>query len=256
MDRVLNKVAAVTGGASGLGMAAAEMLAEEGAKIAILDISDANGLALEEKLKSAGKEAKYWRMDVTNLDSIEEVMKQVNDYFGKIDILVNCAGLTGSRGKIDECTEADFDAVFNIDVKGLFFCIKYVIPYMRANGSGSIINLSSISGGKVTSPTLACYHAAKGAVNQITKHAAISYAPDRIRCNAVLPCTTLTPLIEKYAVDNYGSLKAYEEFAKSFLPMGFAQVEDIAYAILFLASDESKHCTGMMFNVDGGTLAQ
>lgn len=260
MNRLENKVAIITGGTNGLGFAAAKLFATEGCRVSILGRSASRGLEAENEINSqnnpAAPPAKFWSLDAKDTAEIPIVFEQIHQHFGKIDILVNSAGFTGTKSKIDECNEEDFDAVFDIDVRGLFFCIKYVIPYMRKNGGGSIVNLSSVCGSKVTSPTLAPYHAAKGAVNQITKHAAISYAPEKIRCNAVLPGTTLTPLIEKYAIENYGSLEAYEEFCSSFSPMGLGKPEDVANAILYLASDEAKHVTGVLLNVDGGVLAK
>ena len=166
MSRVENKVAIVTGGSLGIGHASCLLLAKHGAKIAITDIKDREGEKLATKIKKSGGEAEFWHMDTTNEEEVKSILAQIKKKFGKIDILVNNAGIAGVNKPTHEITSEEWDEVINVNVKGVFFCTKYVIPYMLEIGSGSIINLSSIYG-IISAPDIPPYHASKGAVREL-----------------------------------------------------------------------------------------
>ncbi len=179
MDRVLNKVVIITGGATGIGQAACYLLAREGAAIALVDINDAAGKDTVATIKSQGNKAEFWHMDVTNEANIEQVFKAIADTFGRIDVLVNNAGFIGSNKPTHEMTESEWDRVMNINAKGVFFCTKHVVPHLKRSGSGSIINISSIHG-LFGSPDYPANHAAKGAIRLMSKTDAMLYVKDKI----------------------------------------------------------------------------
>jgi len=164
--------------------------------------------------------------------------------------------VTGVDKPTHEVTEAEWDAVFDVDVKGVFFCTKHAVPYMKQNGKGSIVNLSSIYG-LVGSPELAPYHAAKGAVTLMTRKDAVTYGKDNIRVNSVHPGTIMTPLVEELGSRMEGGLPAYEKMMAARHPIGHTgKPEDVAYGVLYLASDESSFTTGAQLAIDGGYTAQ
>lgn len=252
MGRVSDKVAIVTGAGSGLGQAEAVMLAKEGAKVAVTDVNDVNGSKTVRMIQDTGGEAEYWHLDVSQEAECAQVIDEVAKKFGKIDILVNNAGITGPDVPTDQVEESDWDRMFNINVKSVLFMTKHVIPYMRKNGKGSIVNTSSISG-LIGDIELTPYHATKGAVKIMTMKDAIQYAPDHIRVNCVCPGTVMTPLVkgllenDPHYLDN--DIKRY--------PIGyFGEPDDVAFGVLYLASDEAKFCTGHALVIDGGYTAQ
>ncbi|RKQ15143.1 SDR family NAD(P)-dependent oxidoreductase [Ureibacillus endophyticus] len=252
MKRLENKVAIITGSASGMGRSTAELFAKEGAKVAVTDLNVEQGLDVVENIKAAGGEAHFWKLDVSSEDSIKTVYAEVVEKWGKLDILINNAGVTGVDKPTHELSEEEWDFVFNVDVKGVFFSTKHAIPYLKKNGKGSIVNFSSIYG-LVGSHELTAYHAAKGAVTLMTKKDAITYGPDNIRVNSVHPGTILTPLVQQLADNSPG----YKENQIKKHPIGFlGKPEDVSYAVLFLASDEARFITGASLAVDGGYTAQ
>ncbi|MCE3237754.1 MAG: short-chain dehydrogenase [Gammaproteobacteria bacterium] len=162
-NRVKDKVVIVTGGALGIGQAACYLLAQEGAKVAVTDINPVEGEKVKKQITDEGGIAEFWSMDTSHEEDVSKVFSEVNKTFGKIDVLVNNAGIAGVNKPTDEIDEAEWDKVINVNVKGVFFCTKHVIPYMKKNDSGSIINLSSIYG-IISAPDIPPYHASKGAV--------------------------------------------------------------------------------------------
>lgn len=196
MDRLKNKIALVTGSGAGIGKAIAIMFAKEGAKVAVTCRGKEAGLAVVEDIKKFGGDACYFRLDVSDEKNCAFVIDSVVEKWGRLDILVNNAGILGPDKPTHEFTEAEWDSVFNVDVKGVMFMTKHVIPYMKNNRAGSIINMSSIWG-LVGSKETAAYHAAKGAVLIMTKKDAVTYASDNIRVNSIHPGTIMTPLVEK-----------------------------------------------------------
>ncbi len=255
MGRVENRVAIVTGGALGIGKASSFLLAKEGAKVAVTDVLDKEGQQLAGQIHSGGGSAEFWHLDVSNEKEVEKVFREVHKKFGEIDVLVNNAGIAGASKPTHELTEEEWDEVMAVNVKGVFFCTKHVIPYMKKARGGSIINLSSIYG-IVSSGDVPPYHASKGAVRIMTKTDAFLYAKDKIRVNSVHPGFIWTPMVENY-LKSQGDVEEGRKYLDSLHPIGHVgQPEDIAYGIVYLASDESKFVTGSELVIDGGYTAR
>jgi len=252
MKRAENKVAIITGGALGIGRETCLLLAKEGAKIAITDILEKEGKKLAEEINKSGGTAKFWHLDVSKESEVEKVFASVVREFGKIDSLVNNAGIAGADKPTHELSEKEWDKVMNINVKGVFFCTKHSIPYMKKSGRGSIINISSIYG-IVGAGDIPPYHASKGAVRLMSKNDALIYAKDNIRVNSVHPGYIWTPLVEDLGKNIVG----FREKLDSLHPIGhIGEPIDIAYGILYLVSDESKFVTGSELVIDGGYTCQ
>lgn len=255
MQRVKNKVAVITGGALGIGKAACKRLAEAGAKVAVTDVKDDAGKAVVNDLKKNDYEAEYWHLNVADENEVKRVFNEVSEKFGKIDVLVNNAGISGINVPTDEISEAEWDKVMDINVKGVFFCTKHAIPHIRKAGGGSIINLSSIYG-IISAPDIPPYHASKGAVRLMTKTDALLYARDNIRVNSVHPGFIWTPLVEDMGKESEEGAEAFRKNLDSLHPIGHVgEPDDIAYGIVYLASDESKFVTGSELVIDGGYTA-
>jgi len=248
MKRVENKVVIVTGGALGIGRETCILLAKEKAKVAVTDILDREGEELVAEIKKSGGIAKYWHLDVSDEQEVKKVYAKVVEEFGKLDATVNNAGISGVDKPTHELTEAEWDSVMSINVKGVFFCTKYAIPHMQKSGGGSIINLSSIYG-IIGAGDIPHYHASKGAVRLMAKNDALIYAKDKIRVNSVHPGFIWTPLVEEFGKD----VPDFRENLNKLHPIGHVgEPMDIAYGILYLVSDESKFVTGSELVIDGG----
>lgn len=255
MNRLIDKVAVITGGAVGLGRATAIRMAEEGASVAVLDVLEAEGLALIEELKARDLPVAWWRCDVSSEREVRTAMQEVVEHFGRIDILVNNAGVAGVNKPTHEITEAEWDRVQAINVKGVFFCTKHAIPHLKRAGGGSIINLSSIYG-LVGGPDVPPYHASKGAVRLMSKTDALIYAPDRIRVNSIHPGFIWTPMVEAH-LSAQGDLEEGRKAAAALHPLGhMGEADDIAWGAVYLASDEAKFVTGSELVIDGGYTAR
>ena len=249
--RLENKVALISGGARGMGAAEAKLFASEGAKVVIGDILEDEGRRTEAEINEAGGECVFVRLDVTNEAAWQEAVATAVQRFGKLDILVNNAGVL-SRGTLEDTTVEEWDRVMDINAKGVFLGTKTAIPEMRKAGGGSIVNTSSISGLVGQATMRPVYNASKGAVRIFTKSAAIQYAKEGIRVNSVHPGAVDTPMVE-YRLGN-PELQAQ---ANARSPMGrTAQPEEIAYGVLYLASDEASFVTGSELVIDGGFTAQ
>jgi NAD(P)-dependent dehydrogenase (short-subunit alcohol dehydrogenase family) len=256
MTRAENKVAVVTGGALGIGAATCEKLARAGAAVAVTDILDEEGEALARRIRDFGGKAHYWHLDVTDEAAVERVFGEVAEMFGKLDVLVNNAGISGEAKPTDELTAEEWDKVININVRGVFFCTKHVIAHMRNAGGGSIVNLSSIYG-IISAPDFPPYHASKGAVRLMTKTDALIYARDRIRVNSVHPGFIWTPMVQNVAEQSPQGPEAFRRELEGKHPIGHVgEPDDIAYGIVYLASDEAKFLTGSELVIDGGYTAQ
>lgn len=260
MSRVGGKVVVVTGGGSGIGRATCLLLAEEGAKVAVVDINDKAGREVTSEIKSSGGSAEYWHMDITSAKEVEQTFADIYKKFGKINVLVNDAGVSGVHNPTHEVKEEDWDRIINVNLKGPFLCTKFVVPYMLKGGGGSIVNVSSFAG-LVGVGGDSPYHSAKGGVRLMTKTDAVCYAKDKIRVNSVHPGAIQTPLLEYYftdiAGDDLDKRKEMKKFLVSQFPLGhFGEPIDIAYGILYLASDESKNVTGSELVIDGGYTAK
>ena len=254
MDRLKGKVAAITGASLGLGRATAIRMAEEGAAVALLDMLETECAALAAELTDRGFKARAWRCDVTSEAEVKRVIDEAAAHFGRLDVLVNNAGVSGANKPTHEITEAEWDFVQAVNVKGVFFCTKHAIPHLRAAGGGSIINLSSIYG-LIGAPDAPPYHASKGAVRLMSKTDAMIYAPDRIRVNSVHPGFIWTPMVQHH-LENLGDVEEGRHQVDALHPLGhIGEPDDIAWGVVYLASDEAKFVTGAELVIDGGYTA-
>ena len=248
--RLEGKVALITGGARGQGAAEARVFAKEGAKVVIADILDGDGEKLAAEIGEAGGDALFIHLDVTSEDQWHSAISETVSRFGKLDVLVNNAAIW-RRGIVEETTGDHWDAIMDVNAKGVFLGTKLVIPEMRKVGGGSIINISSVAG-LVGSLTSSAYSASKGAVRLLTKSTAIQYAGEGIRANSIHPGAIDTEM----GVQVWPDAETREEVTAR-TPVGRMGVpEDIAFGALYLASDESSFVTGSELVIDGGMFAQ
>ena len=257
MGRVDGKKAFITGGAQGLGEATARMFAREGAKVTVTDINGAGAEAVAASINEehgAGTAFAY-QHDVTDGDRWQEVLKGAYDAMGGLNVLVNNAGI-GSLGSVEDEDYETFKHVQTVDVDSIFLGCKYAIPMMRDHGLGSIINISSIAG-IIASGNYVSYNTAKAAVRHISKSIALHCAKTtggQIRCNSVHPVFINTPILDR-TKEMFGEEEALAKLGRQ-IPLGkVGEPDDIAYAVLYLASDESKLVTGIELKVDGGISA-
>ena len=248
--RLDNKVALITGGARGMGAAEARLFSKEGAKVVIGDVLDADGERLEAEINETGGQCRFVHLDVTSQREWVSAIEETVSTFGKIDILVNNAGIYRVNNILDTSTE-EWDQVMDINAKGVFLGSKAVIPYMKQNGGGSIVNISSVAG-LVGNRMSSAYTASKGAVRLFTKSTAIQYAGDAIRANSVHPGTIESPMTEQLLED-----PSYRDDRMRRTPIGrLGKPEDVAFGVLYLASDESSFVTGAELVIDGGRTAE
>lgn len=251
MGRLDGKVVLISGGARGQGATEAKMMAGEGAKVVFGDILDDEGKMVEAEIAEVGHEATYVHLDVTKEADWTAAVQTAVDRYGKLDILVNNAGIL-IRKSIEETTEEDWDRIMAINAKGVFLGTKQAIPAMRKAGGGSIVNISSTAGLVGSLDGSPSYTATKGAVRLFTKATAIQYAKENIRCNSVHPGPIDTVMIEDALTD-----PARRERRMQRLPLKrIGTTEDIAYGVLYLASDEASFVTGSELVIDGGTTAE
>jgi 3-oxoacyl-[acyl-carrier protein] reductase len=250
--RLANKVAVITGASSGIGRSIAYLFAKEGAKIvAAADINIAGGEETVAAIKKNGGEAIFIRADVTVASEVEHLVKAGKDKFGRIDILLNCAGIWGAQGEnpIENIDQSLWDRVYAVNVRSIFFTTKYAVPEIRKAGGGVIVNVASMAGLRPIGPRNALYASSKGAIITLTKALAVELASDKIRVNCVNPFITETSMLKDIQLTDE-TLRA----VASTVPLGrVVKPEDVAYAALYLASDESSMLTGACINVDGGT---
>jgi NAD(P)-dependent dehydrogenase (short-subunit alcohol dehydrogenase family) len=257
MNRVQDKVAIITGGALGIGRACAIRLAEQGAKLVVTDIKEEEGRRVVEEIKSAGGDAIFIRHDVASESDWQQVMSTTLRTYGRLDVLVNNAGV-GKTTNVEEATLEDWRFLMSINLDGVFLGTKYGIEAMKQGGrGGSIINMSSILG-IVGEASAASYNASKGGVRIFTKSAALHCARSgyNIRVNSVHPGYIFTPMVQT-AMQGSGDAAAMQKGLEGLHPMGhLGEPDDIAYGVLYLASDESKFVTGTELVIDGGYTAQ
>ena len=248
MDRLKGKVAIVTGSTSGIGVGIAKLYASEGAKVVICGRRQEKGQAVVDEIVKEGGEAWYHFTDITQIDSIEKLIDDTAEKYGKIDVLVNNAANVGLKdGRVDELTLEMWDGIFQSDLRGTFYTTKCVIPYMQINeNGGSIINIGSMAscGGDLGSTAYAC---AKAGVDMLTQSTALQYGKNNIRCNCVRPGLIVTPQNEAHVPQ---ALK--DIFLSNIMVNRYGCPEDIGHMCVYLASDESSYVTGQIVNVDGG----
>ena len=251
MGRLDGKVALISGGARGQGAVEARMFVREGAAVVCGDVLDDEGKKLEAELRDGGFKATYVHLDVTREADWRNAVTTTVQAYGKLTVLVNNAGIL-FRARIEETTEENWDRIMAVNVKGVFLGTKAAIPAMRQAGGGSIINISSVAGLVGSPQNTAAYSATKGAVRIFTKSTAIQHAKDKIRCNSVHPGPIATDMIK----DTLANKELLEQRMRR-LPMGrVGTPEEVAYGVLYLASDESSYVTGSELVIDGGTTAE
>lgn len=256
MGRVSGKMALITGGAQGLGEAIGRMLAKEGAKVTLTDINGAGAekVAASINVAHGAGTAFAFQQDVTDEPRWKEIVQLAHDAMGGLNVLVNNAGI-GSLGSVEDESYEMFRKVQAVDVDSIFLGCKYAIPLMRAHGLGSIINISSIAG-IIASGNYVSYNTAKAAVRHLSKSVALHCAKTggQIRCNSVHPVFINTPILDR-TKEMFGEKEALAKLGRQ-IPLGkVGEPDDIAYAVLYLASDESKLVTGAELKVDGGISA-
>jgi 3-oxoacyl-[acyl-carrier protein] reductase len=244
--RFEDKVALVTGGASGFGAEIARMFAREGADVTIADLNEQGAQSVSAEI---GNSALVVKCDVSIAADVDNAVEATRSRFGSVDIVINNAGTTHRNKPMLDVTEAEFDRVFAVNVKSIFHMAHAVVPVMRALGGGVIINIGSTAGLRPR-PGLTWYNGSKGAVNLLTKSMAVELAPDRIRVNGLAPVAGDTPLLPSFLDSDTPEMRA--KFLAT-IPLGrFAKPSDVAASALFLSSAEAEFLTGVVLEVDGG----
>lgn len=253
--RFEGKTVLVTGGASGIGKATAERFLQEGAKVAIIDMSEGSCKVTSEELGAKGFEPLFITGDVSKYDEVRRMVKEAADGLGRIDILFNNAGIL-IEGTVEQVTEEAWDRIMAINVKGVFLMCKEVVPLMLAQGSGAIVNNASCSG-LVGDRNAIAYNTSKGAVVLMTKCLALDYALKGIRVNCVCPGEIDTPMFRQEAKARNKPVEEYRKELCEYHPIGrLGMPKEVANAVLFLASGEASFITGAAFSVDGGYTSQ
>jgi len=243
-----DKAVLVTGGNSGIGAAAARIFARQGARVAVATRRLVASQAVVEEIRAAGGEAIAIAADVAEMDQVQAMVEQIVQTFGRIDVAFNNAGHTGDNTTLVDCTPEAWDTCFNVNVRGLWLCMKYEIPHMLRQGGGAIVNTSS-GLAEFSSPRMAAYTAAKHAANGLTISAALDYAPHNIRVNSIMPGATLTPMLQGLDPKKHVPL----DDMRSKIPLRrIASPEEMAEAAVWLASDQASYVTGVNLMVDGG----
>jgi NAD(P)-dependent dehydrogenase (short-subunit alcohol dehydrogenase family) len=250
--KLKDRVGIVTGGAAGIGMGCAQVLAREGARVVVVDWDPKAGEQTAADIRAAGGQALFAKCDVSDEGQVQAVVRKTLDTFGRLDILVNNAGV-GTYKSVLDATSADWDRCMAINVKGFFLFSKYAIPPMRAGGKGAIVNMSSVHA-HATARGVAPYGASKGAITALTRNMALDYAP-AIRVNSIAPGWVWTPLIEQLFQSYPDPAAMVKQVTDRQVMKRMGTPEDIGNAVAFLASDEAAFITGAELRVDGGLSA-
>lgn len=249
--RLADKAAIITGAGSGIGKASAILFAREGAKVAVADINDTAGEGTVAAIKSDGGEAFFVHTDVSKASDAEKLVRETVKNFGRIDILFNVAGMPMNNVAIEDLDEELWDRIYTVNVKGVFLTMKYTIPAMRKSGGGAIINVASMGGVRPLKGTN-CYASSKAAVIHLSKAVALEVVQDNIRVNFINPAAVDTPMLPQFRPKGMDLAEFYKS-AQASMPLGrIATPEDVAYAALYLASDEASLLTGVGIDVNGG----
>jgi cyclopentanol dehydrogenase len=252
MGKLDGKVALISGGARGQGAAEAHVFTREGAKVVFGDVRDAEGAQVEAAVRAEGGDAVYLHLDVTVEADWDKAVRIAVERYGKLDVLVNNAGIVIPRVPIEERTAEEWDRVMAINAKGVFLGTKYAIPPMRRAGGGSIVNISSVAGIGQSAHQEPAYAASKGAIRIFTKVTASQHARDGIRCNSVHPGPVDTEMFHSAMRDPEVLRRRLER-----VPLGrMGTVDEVVKAVLYLASDDASYVTGAELVIDGGALAQ
>lgn len=249
MNRLLGKVTIISGAARGQGEAHSRLLAAEGAKVLMTDVLDEAGENVAADLRDAGSDVHYLHLDVTSEPDWSAAVDEAERRWGRVDVLVNNAGIVGSMKAADEEDLQAWTKLTAINQQGVFLGTKHVVPAMRRAGGGAIVNTCSING-TAGAPGSFSYQASKGAVRMMTRSAAMEYVGDKIRVNCVSPGLVMTPMAEEEGEESNKAFAAATPMKRG------ARPEEISYAVLFLASDEASYITGADLLVDGGYTAQ
>jgi NAD(P)-dependent dehydrogenase (short-subunit alcohol dehydrogenase family) len=254
MFLLTGKTAVITGGGSGIGKAIAKLFAKQQAQVAIIELSKSNGEATLQEITEAGGRAILYTCDVSKQAEVKSVFDQIYADSGKVDILVNSAGIS-HIGNLEKTTEADFDRIFAVNVKGVYNCLLYGVEKMKLSGGGAILNVASIAG-IMGIPDRFAYSMSKGAVLSMTLSVARDYINQNIRCNCISPGRVHTPFVDDFLRKNYPGQEQemFEKLSKT-QPIGrMATPDEIAALVLYLCSDEAGFVTGSDYNIDGGFL--
>ncbi len=245
------QVALVTGAANGIGRATAQAFASEGLKVVVSDVDVAGGEQTVDLIRQAGGEALFVRCDVSRDAEVQALMTRVIEAYGRLDYAFNNAGIEIEKGRLNEGSEAEFDAIMGVNVKGVWLCMKYQLPLLMAQGGGAIVNTASVAG-LGAAPKMSIYSASKHAVIGLTKSAAIEFAKKKVRVNAVCPAVIDTDMFRRA----YEADPKKGEFAAAMHPVGrIGKVEEVAAAVLYLCSDGAAFTTGQALAIDGGVTA-
>ncbi len=246
--RLAGKVALISGAARGMGESEVRLFVREGAQVVLGDVLEEQALAVLEDIVRQGGAATFVPLDVTKESDWQQAVETSEQTYGRLDILVNNAGIV-RMAPLDETSLEDWNEVISVNQTGVFLGMKHAIPAMRRAGSGAIVNISSIAG-LIGLPNIPAYQASKGAVRLLTKNAAVQYAADKIRVNSIHPGRIETPMTAPLAPER-------REMVLRLTPLGRdGKPEEVAYGVLYLASDESSYVTGTELIIDGGYTAQ
>ena len=251
-NRLVNKIAIITGAARGIGAKSAELFAVEGAAVAIWDVNVERGEKVAQQVQDAGGTAIFCKCDVTETAQIENATQQVTSKLGAPNVLFNNAGIA-VVGELEDISEADWDRQYAVNVKSIYLVSRAIIPLMREAGGGAIINMASESA-YVGFPMHPAYTSSKAAVVHLTRSMAVRYAEDNIRVNSLCPGTINTELYREF-ITQQEDPEAVNREIEAMHPLGIGEPEDIAWAAVYLASDESRYMTGAPMLVEGGILS-
>ena len=252
MAQLQGKIALITGGGSGIGRETAVLFANHGAKVAIADINPVGGQETVAIITEQGGEGLFVRVDVAQAEQVENMVNEVVGRYGRLDIAFNNAGIEGHPVRTIDVSEADFDQIMAVNVKGVWLCMKYQIPQMITQGGGVIVNTTSVAG-LVGTHSMPVYGASKHAVIGLTKSAALEYARKGIRINAVCPSVIRTPMVER----GFAEFPQFVEATKRINPMRrLGEPDEVAAAVLWLCSDAASFVNGTALTIDGGFTAQ
>jgi len=244
------KVMIVSGGASGLGLAAAVKFAQNGYDIVIVDVNEEKGKKAEQQIKDMGQKAVFCLCDISSKEQVQQAAQTAKDQFGRADVLINNAGLE-IRGSILQCTENDWDRTYNINLKGIYYMSNAFIALMKENGGGSVVNTGSILGYRAVGER-AAYSSSKGAIDALTRSMAFDLAKDNIRVNCVAPGAIDTPLLRGSINDSPNPEETERALGSKSVFNRMGTPEEVANVMYFLASNEASFVTGATYFVDGG----